>query len=82
MIPRDKYLRQLIKRLNNGKIKIVTGIRRCGKSVLINEIFYEFLLSQNIAEDHIIPYKNDLGILFIGIKDFLLQKETSFRWDT
>ena len=54
MIPRDKYLNQLIKRMNNRKIKIVTGIRRCGKSVLLNEIFYEYLLSQGIADDHII----------------------------
>ena len=54
MIPRDKYLNQLVKRMNNRKIKIVTGIRRCGKSVLLNEIFYEYLLSQGIADDHII----------------------------
>ena len=54
MIPRDKYLNQLIKRMNNGKIKILTGIRRCGKSVLLNEIFYDYLLSQGIADDHII----------------------------
>ena len=54
MIPRDKYLNQLIRRMNNGKIKIVTSIRRCGKSVLLNEIFYEYLLSQGIAGDHII----------------------------
>ena len=54
MIPRDNYLKQLVKRMNNGKIKIITGIRRCGKSVLLNEIFYEYLLSQGIAKDHII----------------------------
>ena len=54
MIPRDKYLNQLIKRMNNGKIKIITGIRRCGKSVLLNEIFYDYLLSQGVADDHII----------------------------
>ena len=54
MIPRDKYLNQLIKRMNNGKIKILTGIRRCGKSVLLNEIFYDYLLSQGITDDHII----------------------------
>ena len=54
MISRDKYLNQLVKRMNNGKIKIVTGIRRCGKSVLMNEIFYEYLISLGIAKDHII----------------------------
>ena len=54
MIPRDKYLNQLTKRINNGKIKIVTGVRRCGKSVLLNEIFYEYLLSNGVQESHII----------------------------
>ncbi len=54
MISRDKYLNQLVKRMNNGKIKVVTGIRRCGKSVLINEIFYDYLISLGIANDHII----------------------------
>ncbi len=54
MIPRDKYLKQLVGRMNNGKIKIVTGIRRCGKSVLVNEIFYDYLIAQGISEDHII----------------------------
>ena len=52
MIPRNKYLNQLIKRMNNDKIKIVTGIRKCGKSVLLNKIFYEYLLSQGIADTH------------------------------
>ena len=54
MVPRDKYLNQLVERMNNGKIKVVTGIRRCGKSVLINEIFYDYLIAQGIPEDHII----------------------------
>lgn len=54
MIPRDKYLNQLVNKMNNGKIKIVTGIRRCGKSVLINEIFYDYLISHDIEDDHII----------------------------
>ena len=54
MIPRDKYLNQIVKRMNNGKIKIITGIRRCGKSVLVNEIFYDYLLSHGVADDHIV----------------------------
>ncbi|MBO4368314.1 MAG: AAA family ATPase, partial [Clostridia bacterium] len=54
MIARDKYLDQLIGKMNNGKIKIVTGIRRCGKSVLLNELFYDYLLSHGISDDHII----------------------------
>ena len=40
MIRRDKYLQKLIDRMDNGMIKVVTGIRRCGKSYLLFEIFY------------------------------------------
>ena len=54
MIARDKYLNQLVKKMNNGKIKIITGIRRCGKSVLLNELFYQYLLAQGVTDDHII----------------------------
>ena len=54
MIPRDKYLNQMIKRMNNGKIKIITGIRRCGKSVLMNNLFYDYLRSCGIPNDHIV----------------------------
>ena len=40
-IRRDFYLEKLIKRKNNGLIKVITGIRRCGKSYLLNNIFYQ-----------------------------------------
>lgn len=45
-IKRDKYLNDLINRMNNGLIKVVTGIRRCGKSYLIFNIFRKYLLDQ------------------------------------
>ena len=54
MIQRSKYLDQLINKKENGKIKIVTGLRRCGKSVLLNEIFYNHLRQEGVGEDHII----------------------------
>lgn len=54
MINRDKYLNELIKRMNNGLIKVITGLRRCGKSYLLNEIFYKYLISINVKKDHII----------------------------
>lgn len=54
MINRDKYLNQLIKKRHNGKIKIVTGIRRCGKSVLLNDLFYDYLINDGIQDNHII----------------------------
>jgi len=51
---RDLYLQKLISGSNNDMIKIVTGIRRCGKSYLLFEIFRNYLLSQGVKEDHII----------------------------
>ena len=45
-IKRDYYLQKLIDRENNGLIKIVTGIRRCGKSYLLNTIFHNYLLKK------------------------------------
>lgn len=54
MIKRDFYLNRMIHHMWNGEVKIITGIRRCGKSVLLFDLFYEYLLSQGIQEDHII----------------------------
>lgn len=51
---RERYLQQLIDSRQNGFVKVVTGIRRCGKSYLLNVLFYRYLLENGIAEDHII----------------------------
>lgn len=58
-IARNKYLRDLINRMNNGMIKVVTGIRRSGKSYLLFKLFYEYLLSQGVLESHIIKIELD-----------------------
>lgn len=58
-IKRDYYLNKLIEAKNDGLIKIVTGIRRCGKSYLLNEIFTEYLLENNVPADHIIKVALD-----------------------
>lgn len=59
-IKRDFYLEQMIKRKNNGLIKIVTGIRRCGKSYLLRTLFKNYLLADGVAPDHIIEMAFDL----------------------
>ncbi len=53
-IKRDRYLKQIVESRRNGVIKIVTGIRRCGKSYLLNVLFYHYLLDNGVADDHII----------------------------
>ncbi len=58
-IPRDGYLQQLIQRKDNGMIKVITGIRRCGKSFLLFAIFKRYLLESGIAPDHIIEIALD-----------------------
>ena len=58
-IRRDFYLDKLIKRKNNGLIKVITGIRRCGKSYLLNNLFYYHLLESGVDADHIIRFAFD-----------------------
>ena len=59
MIKRDSYLNHMIHHMWNGEVKVITGIRRCGKSVLLFDLFYEYLLSQEVQEDHIIKIELD-----------------------
>ena len=58
-IKRDLYLHRLIRREQNGLIKIVTGIRRCGKSYLLFNLFHNYLLQKGVPEDHIIEIALD-----------------------
>lgn len=58
-IRRDIYLKKLINRMHNGMIKVVTGIRRSGKSYLLFTIFKDYLLSKGVDEDHIISIELD-----------------------
>ena len=58
-IKRDIYLNKLIRKKKNGLIKVVTGIRRCGKSYLLFHLFHDHLLDSGIPEDHIIEVALD-----------------------
>ena len=59
IIPRDKYLRQLVAAEGNGMVKIVTGIRRSGKSFLLMTLFHQYLIEHGVQENHIIEISLD-----------------------
>src|SRR5699024_10025162 len=61
-IKRDYYLKELIDRIDKQLIKIITGIRRCGKSYLLNTIFKNYLIEQGIDNEHIIQLSLDENI--------------------
>lgn len=73
-IKRDVYLQRLIDRQNNGFVKVITGIRRAGKSYLMNTLFYKYLLQSGVSEDHIIRFAFDSAddLLKIGEDPLLL----------
>lgn len=59
MIKRERYLNQLIKKQWNGRIKIITGIRRCGKSTLLFDLFNAYLMNEGVNEEHVIAIALD-----------------------
>ena len=76
-IKRDVYLNKLISKKNNGLVKVITGIRRCGKSYLLNTIFYNHLLESGVDKDHIIRFAFDSAddLHLIGESAIQIQKE-------
>lgn len=78
-IKRDKYLEMLQIRRHNRFIKVITGIRRCGKSYLMNDIFYEKLRQEGVDESHIIKFAFDSAedLLLIGedLQDLFINKK-------
>ena len=59
MIPRDFYLKQLIDYMWDGQVKVITGIRRCGKSVLLFQLFHDYLIAEGVAEPQIMKMELD-----------------------
>lgn len=76
-IKRDIYLNKLIERKQNGLIKVITGIRRCGKSYLLNTLFYNYLKKTGVDENHIIKFAFDSStdLKTIGEDIVALEKE-------
>lgn len=78
-IRRNAYLSALISRKGNGLIKVITGIRRCGKSYLMNTIFYNHLILEGVSEDHIIRFAFDSADDLESIGESLIQLEKEGR---
>lgn len=76
-IRRDFYLEKLVARQNNGLIKVITGIRRCGKSYLLNKLFYQHLIESGVGADHIIRFAFDSAddLQLIGESLIQMKKE-------
>ena len=88
LFERRKYLNELIAGRGNGLVKIVTGVRRCGKSFLLFNIWHNWLLEHGVDDSHIIEIlrkvvivgddihrkEDDFGVLTIGLLDFLTDK--------
>ena len=59
IIQRNHYLQKLIDRRENGLVKVITGIRRCGKSFLLFNLFYDYLIESGVKEERIISIALD-----------------------
>ena len=79
VIQRDFYLEKLIQRKGNGLIKVITGIRRCGKSYLLNNLFYHHLLESGVDAEHIIRFAFDSADDLYLIGESLIQIEKEKR---
>ena len=79
MFKRDLYLQKLIDRKNNHFIKVITGIRRSGKSFLLNEIFKSFLLESGVRADHIISFGFDLEEDVLLLDDYYKNEPTLIK---
>lgn len=60
-IKRERYLKKLISYMWDGQVKVITGIRRCGKSYLLRTLFKKHLLNQDVPDDRILCFELDLA---------------------
>lgn len=81
IIERDKYLNQLIKKQDNELIKVITGLRRSGKSYLLFKLFKDYLRANNIREEQIISFAFDNNEDILKLNKYLPNQETII-WDS
>lgn len=60
MLPRKQYLEKLIQKRDNGRVKVITGLRRCGKSVLLFQLYKDYLIGEGVQQDQIIGLALDI----------------------
>lgn len=58
-IKRDYYIQRLISLRNNGSIKVISGMRRCGKTYILMRLFYDYLIEEGVSDDHILRVASD-----------------------
>lgn len=84
---REKYLQKLIDLKDVDLIKVITGVRRCGKSYLLNNIFYKYLINSNVKSDHIVSVQfdkeenkeyRDMNVALNYLKSFIKDDEEYF----
>ena len=79
-IKRDHYLNMLRVRKHNSLVKVITGIRRSGKSYLLNNLFYQDLLNDGVKEDHIIRFAfdsvEDLKLISEDLNELTKKRQT------
>ena len=78
VINREKYLNELIVRKNNGLIKVITGLRRSGKSYLLNKLFKDYLLKENKGTTQIISFAFDNMENIMKLDKYLTNEKTLF----
>lgn len=76
---REKYIEKLADRMHNGLIKIITGARRVGKSYILNELFYRYLLENHVPEDSIIRFAFDSDEDIDLLDSYFPEEETRIR---
>lgn len=76
IIKGEKYLNQIIERKNNGLIKIITGLIRCGKSYLLNSLYKQHLISNEVKETQIISFSFDSLYEVMKLNKYFPNEET------
>lgn len=76
IIKRDYYLKELIEKRGNQQIKVITGLRRCGKSFLLFTLFYEYLINSDIKKKNIITFAFDNMEDIIKLDKYYPEEET------